>query len=74
MWGVIKTLGSDQSGDVAGSGSSAVTSMAAAQILLPHGPDQRLLVGHLAAPTLTNTEEGFMAAKAAALIRPSSPA
>ena len=67
----MKTLGIVQSGDAAGSGSSAVTSSAAAQIL----PASIVLMRTVSSATLpratfTNIDEGFMAAKAASLISP----
>src|SRR4026207_1864847 len=69
--GVTKTLGMAQSGEAAGKGSSAVTSMAAAQV--------RLVVvvsigaaasATLPRATLTKIDDGFIALNAAALIRP----
>ena len=67
----MKTLGIDQSGEAAGSGSSTVTSIAAAQILLPCIVLIRAASSAtLPRATFTNTADGFMAAKAAALIRP----
>src|SRR5438046_1071693 len=67
----MKTLGIDHSGEAAGNGSSAVTSRAAAQILLACS----VLISASSSATLpratfTNTADGFMAAEAAALIRP----
>ena len=67
--GVMKTLGIVQSSEAAGSGSSTVTSSAAAEIF----PAFIVSISAASSATLpratfTNIDDGFMAAKAAALI------
>ena len=64
-------MGIAHKGDAAGSGSSAVTSSAAAQIFPAFMVSVRAASSAtLPRATFTNIEDGFMAAKAAALIRP----
>ena len=67
----MKTLGIAQSGEASGSGSSTVTSSAAARDPVACSVSiSAASSATLPRATLTNTADGFMAAKAAALIRP----